>query len=124
MWGIDRQPTLNQSKVTANPQDDCLKQKSTKKSGNWQKVMIFPVENTNPKGYSGSKILGSITQKKRLRHSRGVFVISSFSILLVADPSDRLPEDRVPVFQTLLIPDKGNRSRKVLCRFQCRYYRH
>jgi hypothetical protein len=47
MWGTDRLPNLNQTKVTANPQDDFLKQKTNKKSGNWQKVMIFPVENTN-----------------------------------------------------------------------------
>jgi hypothetical protein len=46
MWGKDRQSRLNQSKVSANPQDDFLKQKTKKKSGNWQKVMIIPVENT------------------------------------------------------------------------------
>jgi hypothetical protein len=46
----DRQYNLNQAKVAVNPQDDYLKQKITKKSGNWQKVMKFPVENTNPEG--------------------------------------------------------------------------
>jgi len=34
MWGTDRQSTLDQAKVTANPQDDFLKQKTNKKSGN------------------------------------------------------------------------------------------
>ncbi|MDP3442936.1 MAG: hypothetical protein Q8T08_08775 [Ignavibacteria bacterium] len=34
-------------KVLSQLQDDCLKQKSIKRSGNWQKVMIFPVENAN-----------------------------------------------------------------------------
>jgi len=48
MWGMDRQSRFNQTKVTANPQDDFLKQKTSKKSGNWQEVMNFPVENTNP----------------------------------------------------------------------------
>ena len=58
MWGTDRQSNLNQADVTAYPQDDCLKQKSNKKSGNWQKVMIIPVANTNPEGYWRSKIPG------------------------------------------------------------------
>jgi len=49
---------LNQTKVTANPQDDILKQKTDKKSRNWQEVMIFSVENTNPEDYQGSKIQG------------------------------------------------------------------
>jgi hypothetical protein len=58
MCGAERQSRLNQTKVTANPQDDFLKQKTNKKSGNWQKVMIIPVENTNPEGFRGVKFGG------------------------------------------------------------------
>jgi hypothetical protein len=46
MWGADRQSRLNQTKVTANPQDDYLKQKNQEEIRNWQEVMNIPVEKT------------------------------------------------------------------------------
>lgn len=56
MWGTDWQPNLNQAKRTVNSQDNFLKQKTNKKSGNQQQVMNFPVVNTNPEGYRESII--------------------------------------------------------------------
>jgi hypothetical protein len=123
MCEADRQSRLNQTKVTANLQDDLLKQKNKKKSGNWQKVMIIPVENTKFGRLSREvKFGGLITQTKRLQHSGSVFVISFSSLELVPDQTDLALGDKVLVFPTLLIPDKENPYQKVLCRFLKGYH--
>lgn len=56
MWGTDQQSNMNQADVSVNPQDDFMKQRTIKKSGNRQKMMSFPVENTNFGRLIGSKI--------------------------------------------------------------------
>jgi hypothetical protein len=123
MWGAKLQSRLNLTKVTANPQDDFLKLKTKKKSGNWQEVMIIPVENTKFGRLSGGvKFGGLITQTKHLRHSGSVFVISSFSLELVSDQTDLALGDKVFVFPKQLILDKENPYQKVLCRFPEGYH--